>query len=120
MKLNESESSYENVERTKWYPKQGKRSVALDKCRGNLITVCMEPGVKMARAYFRHSYGTWEAVVAMLSEKLNQEKLERVRVAKRSTVADCNRSSDEALVMRVERRVQPILKSILYQREVLG
>lgn len=117
MKLNESESLYENVESNIWNPKRGRTTVALDKCRSYLITDCMDPGVKMARSYIRHSYGTWEAVVAMLSEKSNWRPQEdESSDAQHSGGLHC--SSYEAFVMKVERRVQPILNVTTYQRVI--
>ena len=64
----------------------------------------MEPGVKVARSYFRHSYGTWEAVVAMLSEKFNWRSQENESSDAQHS-GGLHRSSVEAFVMKVEQRV---------------
>lgn len=117
MKLNESKALYENVERNIWQPKRGRATGALDECRGNLITDYMVPGEKMTRAYLRHSYGRWEAVVAMISEKSNWRSQEDESSDAQHS-GGLHRSSDEAFVTKVEQRVQPILNVTTYQREI--
>ena len=77
----------------------------------------MEPGVKMARLYIRHSYGTWEAVAAMLSEKSNWRSQEDESSDAQHS-GGLHSSSDEAFVMKVEQRVQAILNVTTYQREI--
>jgi hypothetical protein len=82
------------------------------------ITVYAVLGVEMARSYFRHNYGTREAVVVMLSEKSNWRKFreDESSDARHSDGLHC--SSYEAFVMKVEQRMQPILNLTTYQREI--
>jgi len=117
MKLNESESLYENVESNIRLPKRGRNAGSSEKCRGYLIIVYMVSGVKMARSYFRHRYGTWEAVVAMLSEKFNWKPQEDESSDAQHS-GGLHSSSWEAFVMKVEQRMQPILNLTTYQREI--
>lgn len=83
--------------------KSGDSSLPRDQHRGSLLTACAVSGMKVARAYFRLLYGTWEPVASMLREELKwrSHKSQSTNVRHRGGLA---RSSVDVTVMVMEQR----------------
>ena len=67
--LNESEPLMKS-RNYDYYAKTEGNWLLQDNSQANLLSVVRAYGVKMARTWYRLLYGTWEAVILMLREKL--------------------------------------------------
>ena len=74
-----------------------------DKHRGNLLTVCVTSGIKVAGIRSRLLCGTWEAVVPMIREKLKWRP-HKSESTDAGHSGGPTRSSDKGSVMELERR----------------